>query len=345
MSIVHAIPELWRAGLLRQFDKQSIWAGLCTDLSSEFGDGDTLHLNEVTGTITVRDYVVGTALEDPETADDTDLTLTINRQKYINLKITDVERTQSRPKVFEEYVRQGGAKLASTFDRDLYATFNAGWDDAGGRAGDQNRFEYTKVPTPVTAAYRQGLVDEALKLVRYCDEDNWPSDGRYMVITSQVKAMLLDYLIVDKPGLGAGGLVDSALQSAAFTQLFGMRVLMDNQLPIAAAQNNPFMLVSRNDAIAYARQIRKVEAYRPEKDFADALKALWTWGSIRQYGRKKVCRRTGCVNGNADSTRPRLLRCQSDWCRSIGSKCGWCGGPYCSRRGRNRASSQSVLHH
>lgn len=285
MAIVNAIPELWSAGLLRAFDKMAIWASLCTDLSGEFASGgDRLHLNEVTGTITVSDYEAGKALRDPETPDDSDLVLIMDQKKYFNIAIEDIERFQARPAVFEEWTRQASAKIANLFDRFLYGVYNDGWTDSG---APRNRFQYTKTPAEPNAAWRQGLVSEGLKIVRLMDEADWPTDRRWCVISSEVKAHLLDYLIIDKSELGQGAMVDQALQAAALSNLFGCTVRMDNQLPTAAAAHNPYMLFGMNDAIAYGRQISKIEAYRPEKAFQDAVKGLFVYGAIRQYSARK----------------------------------------------------------
>ena len=55
--------------------------------------------------------------------------------------------------------------IAQTYDRYVYSVYNTSWDDTRGRP---YALEYTKTPTPVTAAWRQGLVDEALA---YCPQD------------------------------------------------------------------------------------------------------------------------------------------------------------------------------
>ena len=119
------------------------------------------------------------------------------------------------------------------------------------------------------------------------DEANWPTDSRWCVITTETKAHLIDYLVQDKSTLGAGSLVDDALVNAAFARLFGVRMVVDNQLPTAAAQNNPYMLFGLPTGIYTARQISKVEAYRPEKAFQDALKGLFVYGALEADDARK----------------------------------------------------------
>ena len=288
MAIVHAIPELWSAGLLRGFDAQAVWAALSTDYSGEFaGGGDTLHLNEVMGTINVRNYVAGTPLEAVDTPDDSDLTLVIDQAKYFNIAVEDIERFQARPPVFEEWTRQAGQRIANTFDRYLYGIFNANWDDAG---GDRTRFTYAKLPgSGATKAWREGLVDSVQSAVQTMDNRDWPSEGRWLVMPTAVKFHILDYLRKDLGTIGTGVLADAALQEAAFSNLFGVTTRVDNQMPDPeAAANNPYFLMGRTDAVGYARQISKVEAYRPERAFQDAIKGLFVYGSTLIYPDRRI---------------------------------------------------------
>ena len=279
MAIANALPEVWAAALLRNFSEQAVWAALSRDFSGDVSEyGKTLHINRITGTITVRSYVAGTDLEKAEAPDDEGVTLALDQHQYFNIKIPDVERLQARAEAFTEWRRQAMEKITNQFDRYVYGQFNAGWDDAG---TDRTRFSYTKTPATVNAAWRAGLVAEGFKIVRKMDEAKWPVDQRWMVMTTEVKAHLLDYLVIDKATLGAGAMIDGALQNAALSNLFGCRVIMDPQLPTAAAENNPYMLFGTPGAIGHAVQLESLEFYRPESDFADAIKSLWIYGSAR----------------------------------------------------------------
>lgn len=286
MAIVNAIPELWRVALERAFDKNITWGPLATDLSAEFASGgDRLHINEVSGTITFHDYVAGTPLATAETPDDSDEELVLSQRKYFNIAIEDIERFQARAAVFEEWTRLASLEVSQAFDRYIYSVYNTEWDDDG---ADATRHAYTKTPAAVDEGWRQGLVDQGLAAVRRMDEAFWPQEGRWMVITTEVKQHLLDYLIKDKPNLGQGTLVDGALTDAAFSRLFGVNVRVDPQLPTAAAENNPYFLFGLNDAVVFGRQIQKVEAYRPQGAFQDALKGLYVYGAHLLHPDRKM---------------------------------------------------------
>ncbi len=54
-------------------------------------------------------------------------------------------------------------------------------------------------------------------------------------------------------------------------------VKLSNNLPKSGSDD--CMLIRTKDAVAFAHGIEKVEPYRPEKQFADAVKVLDTYGA------------------------------------------------------------------
>jgi len=60
-------------------------------------------------------------------------------------------------------------------------------------------------------------------------------------------------------------------------EVSGLRVFKSNNVPIAT--NAYQVLAGHPMAWSFAQQARKVEAYRPEKRFADAMKGLHLYGA------------------------------------------------------------------
>ena len=170
--------------------------------------------------------------------------------------------------------------------RYLYSVYNlaASWDDSG---TDATRFQYAKTPSSSLSAWRKSLVNEALKIVRLMDEANWPAEGRWAVVTTEVKHHLLNFMINDAGTIGTGAPVDDAFINAEFSRMFGVKLYVDNQLPTAVAENNPYFLFGLNTGIYAARQINKLEAFRPENAFQDALKGLLTYGAVEAFAARK----------------------------------------------------------
>ena len=276
MAIMHAIPELWSASILRGFETESVLRNSVTDVSAQFPDGDTLHLNEITGTITVRDYAVNTDIQDPEVPDDTDLTMTIDKQKYYNIYVDDVHRVQARPAVLSEFGRQAAKKLTDQVDTDIYDVIKAAVP-----AGNQVDFPKASLPADVsttTQAQRQALVDALLLQVKAMNDANWPRAGRFAMIGSYVEYMLLRYLA--EKGIGDWVGAGEAQRSAALGNMFGVSFILDykNDTQLQTT-NDPVVLFGLREATYFAMQIRRTEAYRPEKRFGDAVKGLAVYGT------------------------------------------------------------------
>ncbi len=56
-------------------------------------------------------------------------------------------------------------------------------------------------------------------------------------------------------------------------------VSIENLLPVNDAGTAVYNVLRTSKAIAFAEQINKVEAYRPEKAFSDAIRALYVFGA------------------------------------------------------------------
>ncbi len=78
---------------------------------------------------------------------------------------------------------------------------------------------------------------------------------------------------------------DLVLRNGEVGQAAGMTVLESNNVPNTAGAKYK-IIAGYPGAITYAEQIAQVEAYRPEKRFADAVKGLHLYGArlIRPNG-------------------------------------------------------------
>ena len=69
-----------------------------------------------------------------------------------------------------------------------------------------------------------------------------------------------------------------AEKSLAMVEAAGFRVLLSNNVPVVSTDKYKVM-AGYPGAITFAEQVNKLEAYRPEKRFADAMKGLLLYGS------------------------------------------------------------------
>lgn len=283
MAVTKAIPQLWSARILEGFIRNNVWASLATDISSELAaGGNQIHLIGVTTTVTVDDYTVNTDISDPQNITDSDTILMVDQQKYFNIQVDDVDRVQSRPDLLNHFSILAGRQVAITTDEFMRGIWVP---DAVRTTNDAaRRFMFdasTNLGDSPTSANLRALVARLNNIVKSCDDEDWPNEGRWMVVNNQVLAGLRLYL-VDAGVIGSGDINNSAVVDGAVNRLFGMRVLNDKNIPDGANANDLLAAVGHSSGVYWASQIRRVEAYRPEKRFADAIKGLFV------YGAKKV---------------------------------------------------------
>jgi len=253
---------------------------MSAELTSE---GNQVHINSITGYPTLTDYAVGTELSDVQVPVTTSVTLQVNQQKEARILVHDLDAVQSAGDTLSEWSRRAVVTLSQTLDTFLYNTFNSNWDDSG---ADQNRFTHTKTIT--SAAHREAFVTALQDLQDKANRLNWPTEGRFMVMSTNALQYLITYFRADKPNLGSGGIVDQAVTEGSRGRLFGFELYVDNQIPIATAANNPYVLCGTTRWGAFAQQVRKTEAYRPESHFGDAVKFLWVYGAKELHKESKL---------------------------------------------------------
>lgn len=263
MSIKNFIPTLWSARLLANLDKKLVYANVVNhDYEGEIKNlGDKVKINQI-GPITIKDYLTGDGaakkLADPEEITSTQQELVIDQAKYFNFKVDDIDAAQANIKAVDKAMDRASYAIGDVIDQHI-ASFVK---DAGIKVGSTG----TPVDIEVANAYDQ-LVDLAVKL----DENNVTRAGRFAIIPAWYLGMLSkdprftkDFKVLEN------GVVDGA-------DVAGFQLRMSNNVPVSA--NKYSVMAGTDQAISYAGQITKIEPYRPEKTFADAVKGLFVYGT------------------------------------------------------------------
>lgn len=267
MALTNFIPTIWSAQLLISLKKSLVYGqeGVVNrDYEGEItAYGDTVKINGI-GAVTVGDYTRNTNMADPETLTDNTRTLQITESKYFNFQVDDLDKAQQNPKVMRQAMAEAAYALRNTADQ-----FIAGhYTDvaAGNTIGDDT----TPVTPNNTTAYEY-LVDLAVIL----DENNVPEDGRWVIVPPWYHGKMLkdDRFVKSGTPQGETRLVNGRVGEAA-----GFVVLKSNNVPNTAGAKYKIM-AGYSGAISYAEQVNQVEAYRPEKRFADAVKGLHLYGA------------------------------------------------------------------
>lgn len=269
MAITKFVPEVWAAQLLSVLAKSLVYAGApCVNRNYE-GEisafGDTVHIASVADPAIV-DYTKDTDLN-VEVLTDSEQLLTIDQAKAFAFEIDDIDMRQAR---------SGGALMSEAAQRAAFGLrdkadgYVAGLMKAGVGAKIDDGTTAITISTTATDAYDKVLVPMSVKL----DEANVPTEGRFVVVTPAFYGKLL----LDGRFIKANESGTSALHNGVVGDAAGFRILKSNSAPAGTIASTKALIAGSSIATSYAEQISKVEAFRPEKRFADALKGLHLYG-------------------------------------------------------------------
>jgi hypothetical protein len=140
--------------------------------------------------------------------------------------------------------------------------------DATHKIGDDT----TPVVPTKNDAYEY-LVDLSVKL----DEADVPEQGRFAILPPWYEGLMLKDDRFVKSGVLPS---EDRLLNGVIGRAAGFLIMKSNNAPTggAAATLNSKIIAGHNIAWSFADQAAKVEAYRPEARFADAIKGLHIYG-------------------------------------------------------------------
>lgn len=282
MAITNFIPEVWSAQLLSSLKKTLVFAGpgvANRNYEGEIADkGDTVKITSISRP-TVATYTKNSTTITPETLTDAQRSLLIDQSKYFAFEVDDIDLRQSANggALMAEAAQEAAYALGDTADQ-LVAGLYTGVDSA-------NAISTTSITSAALAL--TGLVNLKVKL----DVANVPTQGRYVIVPPWYHGLLLQNTsFID---LSASGSAD-ALRNGTVGRAFGFDVLVSNNC-VNVTGDDWIVQAGYPGALSFAEQIVKVEAYRPESAFSDALKGLHLYGA-------KLVRPTGIATLTASIT-------------------------------------------
>jgi N4-gp56 family major capsid protein len=277
MTVNNFIPSIWSAKLLASLKKDQVFtqAGVMNrDYTGEIsGQGSVVKINGI-GPVTIRPYVKNMPIVAPETLSDAQTSLTIDQGNYFNFEVDDVDAAQQTPKIMAGAMAQASYDLTDVAEMYLADLLYDGVP-AGNKIGTDSDAGAI-IPDPATAgetAYDY-LVDLSTKL----SEAKCPKAGRWVIIPPWFTGQLVKD---DRfSNIAASGSAE-ALRNGIVTRVAGFDVLESLNVPVitSEAKDNSEIIAGHSMAASYAEQIKKVEGYRPEDSFSDAVKGLHVFGA------------------------------------------------------------------
>lgn len=265
MAITNFIPEVWSAKLLTALEKNLVYgaAGVVNrDYEGEISQfGDTVHITNLVDP-TIGSYTAHTDIT-IEDVDDGTATLIINQSPYFAFEVDDIEKRQARGGVLDEQARRAAYLL-----RDKADQYVAGLMATGVDAGN-----VIAEATVTSATAYDTLVDLGTLLT----EDNVPFEGRWAIVTPKFYGLLLkdDRFVASGSESGSATLANGVVGSAA-----GLSIRVSNNAPDGPGVGaGKLVIAGTSIATTYAEQIAKVESFKMEKRFNEAIKGLHLYGA------------------------------------------------------------------
>jgi hypothetical protein len=273
MSLDNFIPAVWSARLLSNLNNAHVYANLCNrDYEGEIGGmGDTVKINSI-GNPTIGDYTKDTNMSAVETLTDAQTTLVIDKAKYFNFQVDDIDQAQTKPKVMSEAMRNAAWGLADAVDTGLAALYSE-VPAANYASSSTNAAPVACGALTAGSSFYDRLVDLSVIL----DDNNTPRDGRRWVVVPNwaIGIMAKDARFVNATDQGNSLIANGIVARAA-----GFNIYASNNISKAGVTSTSSYRVMAGHPMAwsYAESVAEVDAYRPELRFADAVKGLLVYG-------------------------------------------------------------------
>lgn len=284
------IPKIWAARLLAHLDNRHVFANLFNrDYEGEIkAYGDTVYINQI-GPVTIFDYD-GSDIGAPEEITGNTRTLTIDQGKGFNFQVKDIDRVQSLPNLMEGALDRASYGMTDEIDTYLAGLCKAAAttgitvtkdDGEGGTATETvTALSIGSASTPKAITSDNAydiLIDMGVKM----SEGNVPKEGRWVVVPPWFSGLLAKDPRFS--GYGTDASRGTLTSGSVVGMVAGFEVHESNNVPMtpgASSAPAQYSIVAGTRAAGtYAEQLVELEAYRPEKNFSDAVKGLHVYGA------------------------------------------------------------------
>lgn len=256
MAYESFIPTVWAEGINRELERLHVFAEDCNreyeGAAKKKGDSvRILGVGKPTIIETTERYI---ELGGPETVEDTSILLPINHIAYYNFKVDDIDKRQMNPKGLMAALRGETAEgLADVQDRFI-----------GSLANDKLARLDAAAAYQVTKDNILEKIDDAL--INLYENDVKQSSEIVLTVSPKFYMLLKQaYVKLD---------TDNSLmmKNGRVGRYGNVTVKMSNNCYSASGAEKLMLRTKR--AIAFVRPMIHAEAYRPEKNFSDAVKGF-----------------------------------------------------------------------
>jgi hypothetical protein len=266
MAITNFIPTIWSETLYSELNKNFIAVNHCNrdfegDIKSK---GSVVNICGV-GDITIKDYTANTDMTNPQELEDSVTKLEIDQAKFFNFQIDDVNKAQASPKLMEAAMQKASEAIANEADKHVFSLYT--------KAGATIEHDADSPDT---------IFESILRAREILYENNVGDNVEiFFEVSPRIATEILRFK-ANSPIVN-----ENALENGYLGSIYGFKIFVCNNVDVT--NNIHHCLIRTKRAIAFADQLSEVEAYRPEKRFADAVKGLHLYGAKVVYPKEMVC--------------------------------------------------------
>lgn len=263
MAVANFKKQVWSSKIQHQLETITSLKDHC-DFQFE-GEVKQAERIKILGVVrpTIRTYVPGTALV-REGANDNAQYMDIDQFRYFDFEVDDVEKAQSQKGLIEALSKE--ATLGLSEEADAYVASLVVADKT-----NLNSAASTDIST---------VTDGGISLIEggfatLYGNNCKPSDTFHLEITPEWYTILRPEIITLDTN-------NSEIIKKGYVGKYGNALIsIENMLGTwnDGTRDTKLAMLRTNKAIAFAGQIDKVEAYRPQDAFSDAIKGLYVFGS------------------------------------------------------------------
>ena len=260
------IPEIFSAQLLVELRKTLVYGDRTNrNYEGEIRQGGSVRINSVTdiatGTYTAHSDITVQPIDTEK------MTFKIDQTPYFAFELDDIENAQSL---------SGGALMAEAAAKTAYKL-----------ADDTDKYVAGLMSAAATAIEdvdaadsdaADAVIDMLIAMGVELDEKDVPTQGRWAVVTPSVHAKLLRTDLFER--VDASG-TSEALRNGQVGRAFGFDIIKSNNAPKDTADGGRVdtVIAGLDAATTFAQAIDKVEAFRPQYRFTNAVKGLQLYGA------------------------------------------------------------------
>lgn len=271
------IPILFAGKTLEKFYASTMMSEITmTDYVGEVKNvGDKVYIRTVPN-ITISDYKKGSKLnlEHPESAA---VEFTVDYAKYFNFALDDIDTKQFDIPMLNKWADDAAQQIKLTLETHVFSaiypdasSYNRGLT-AGYSSGNIN-LGVAGTPVQITKA---NILDKLVDMNLCLDELNIPETDRFCVLPPWAIALIKKSDLKDAAMTGDS---TSVLRTGRIGRIDRFNIYSSNLLTKVVGDSAWYAYFGHKSALAFVSQLTKVETYRPQDTFADAMKGLNVYG-------------------------------------------------------------------